>query len=241
MLKNRPFALLAFATLAASSMSARAQAAPLDAETGLPVTAAFQFPASPAVVPFWSERRMGYLTTADGVRLRYSVLLPKRTGRVPVILFINGYDAGSIGGLAYRQARTAQVLALDRQLLEAGYAVMGVNPAGTGCSEGQLEYIRPQLGRHAAEAVEFAARQSWSDARVGMMGYSYAGSSQLAAAQSAASAAAEQASAARDQASAAWSAVEVARRQAQTAKIANAIAITAIVISIIAIIVSLSR
>jgi len=162
-----------------------AQAPALDPDTGLPAMGAFEFPASPPVEPFWAERRTGYMKTADGERLRYSVLLPRREGkaRVPVILFINGYDAGSIGGLTYRSGQTAQQLALDRRLVEAGYAVMGVNPAGTGCSTGRLEYIRPQLGRHGAEAVEFAAAQDWSDGKVGMMGASYGGSSQLAAAQ----------------------------------------------------------
>lgn len=170
---------------AQAATPAPASAPALDPDTGLPAAPAFEFPAAPAVEPFWAERRTGYLTTADGERLRYSVLLPKRTGaeRVPVILFINGYDAGSIGGMPYRRGQTAQRLALDRRLLEAGYAVMGLNPAGTGCSTGTLEYIRPQLGRHGAEAVEFAAAQDWSNGRVGMMGFSYSGSSQLATAQ----------------------------------------------------------
>ncbi|WP_273489095.1 CocE/NonD family hydrolase [Roseateles chitosanitabidus] len=180
-----PVALVA-SILWAGLPPALAQAAPeLDPDTGLPKVAQFEMPASPPVEPFWAERKTGYLTTADGTRLRYSALLPARRegARVPVILFVNGYDAGSIGGAAYRRGQTAQMLPLDRRLLEAGYAVMGVNPAGTGCSTGMVEYTRPQLGRHGAEAVEFAAAQPWSDGRIGMMGWSYGGSSQLAAAQ----------------------------------------------------------
>jgi len=180
---NKTFTLLlAGAALAITATTALGQAPATDPDTGLPVMQPFRFPASPAVPAFWARRVTGYLTTTDGVRLRYAVLLPRASGRVPVIVNVHGYDAGSIGGLAYRQRRTAQNLELDRRLLEAGYAVMGVNTAGTGCSEGTLEYLRPQLGRHGAEAVEFAAAQSWSDGRVGMAGSSYGGASQLATA-----------------------------------------------------------
>ena len=174
--------LLACAAAAFNAAAAPGQAPATDPDTGLPVTQPFRFPASPAVAPFWAKRLTGYLTTTDGTRLRYAVLLPRASGRVPVILNLHGYDAGSIGGLAYRQRQTAQNLELDRRLLEAGYAVMGVNTAGTGCSEGSLEYLRPQLGRHGADAVEFAAKQAWSDGRVGMAGSSYGGASQLATA-----------------------------------------------------------
>ena len=107
----------------------------LDPDTGLPAAGAFEFPSQPPIAPFWAERLTGYMTTSDGERLRYSVLLPQRArnARVPVILFIHGYDAGSIGGIAYRSGQTAQQLDLDRQLVAAGYAVMGVNPAARGC------------------------------------------------------------------------------------------------------------
>ncbi|WP_418120843.1 CocE/NonD family hydrolase [Variovorax sp. 350MFTsu5.1] len=155
----------------------------LDPDTGLPASRPFAFPDLGGVSPFWSARHTGYITTSDGTRLRYSVLLPKGSGRFPVILTLNGYDAGSIGGAPYLRHKTSMSVELDKRLVEAGYAVMGVNAAGTGCSNGRLEYIRPQLGLHGAQAVEFAAAQPWSDGRVGMVGSSYSGSSQVATAQ----------------------------------------------------------
>ena len=172
---------LAFASSLCAT--ARAQPAALDADTGLPAAPAFKFPALGDVAPFWARRVTGTITTADGTRLRYSALLPSATGRFPVILTVNGYDAGSIGGSPYLRHQTANSVELDRRLVQAGYAVMGVNTAGTGCSDGRLEYIRPQLGLHGAEAVEFAAAQPWSDGKVGMAGFSYSGSSQVATAQ----------------------------------------------------------
>ncbi|KIQ27908.1 X-Pro dipeptidyl-peptidase [Variovorax paradoxus] len=176
-------AVIAFATAFATSLAAHAQEATLDPDTGLPASQPFDFPDQAAVAPFWSKRLAGYFTTADGIRLRYSVLLPSASGRFPVVLSINGYDAGSIGGTPYLKYKTSMSVELDKRLVEAGYAVMGVNAAGTGCSEGPLEYTRPQLGRHGAEAVEFAAAQAWSDGKVGMVNWSYGGSSQLATAQ----------------------------------------------------------
>lgn len=155
----------------------------LDPDTGLPASRPFAFPDLGDVPPFWADRRTGYITTSDGTRLRYSVLLPKASGKFPVILTVNGYDAGSIGGTPYLKHKTSMSVEFDRRLVEAGYAVMGVNTAGTGCSNGRLEYIRPQLGQHGAEAVEFAAAQTWSDGHVGMVGSSYSGSSQIATAQ----------------------------------------------------------
>jgi len=163
--------------------ASRSEGVPLDGETGLPAARPFAFSGRPAIAPFWARRVTGYFRTADGYRLRYSVLLPRPEGRFPVVLSINGYDAGSIGGTAYLKGQTPMSVDLDQRLVEAGYAVMGVNAAGTGCSEGPLEYTRPQLGRHGAEAVEFAAAQAWSDGNVGMVNASYGGSAQLAVAQ----------------------------------------------------------
>ncbi|MDQ0570567.1 putative CocE/NonD family hydrolase [Variovorax paradoxus] len=178
--------ITAVATLAAAfacSFAAHGQKGALDPDTGLPASQPFDFPAQGPAAQFWAKRLTGYLTTSDGIRLRYSVLLPAASGRFPVVLSINGYDAGSIGGASYLQYKTSMSVELDKQLVEAGYAVMGINAAGSGCSSGRLEFTRPQLGRHGAEAVEFAASQAWSDGKVGMVNWSYGGSSQLATAQ----------------------------------------------------------
>ena len=176
-------ALLVCAAASALTLAAHGQPADLDPDTGMPATPAFDFPALGQEAPFWSRRLTGYITTSDGTRLRYSVLLPKATGKVPVVLNMHAYDAGSIGGRAYLQHKTANSVALDKRLVEAGYAVMGVSPAGTGCSDGVIAYTRPQLGVHGAEAVEFAAAQPWSDGNVGMTGWSYGGAAQIATAQ----------------------------------------------------------
>ncbi len=158
--------LLAAPTIGAQALS------PSSATIALPPTAA----------PFWSRRLTGYLATADGVRLRYSVLLPRGAGPFPTIVNYSGYDPGAIGGAAYLGGDTAMSVNLDRTLLEHGYAVLGVNARGTGCSEGTFEFLGASYGRDGHDAVEFIATQPWSNGAVGMANWSWAGMSQLATA-----------------------------------------------------------
>jgi uncharacterized protein len=140
-------------------------------------------PADAPIQKFWARRITGYLKTRDGVPLRYSVLLPAAVGRFPVALIYSGYDTGSIGGTAYLKNNVTFSVDLDRTLVEHGYAVMGVNTRATGCSEGDhFTFLGPTYGDDGADAVEFAARQPWSDGNVGMYGWSWAGMSQLATA-----------------------------------------------------------
>lgn len=135
-----------------------------------------------AQAPFWGKRMTGYLTARDGTKLRYSVLLPKGAGPFPVIINYSGYDPGSIGGSAYLKNNTAMSVNLDRTLVENGYAVVGVNARGTACSEGVFNFLGAEYGRDGRDIVEFAAAQPWSDGKVGMANWSWAGMSQIATA-----------------------------------------------------------
>ena len=121
-MKKALAAALAFAVACAA---AQGQEPKFDPETGLPASPAFAFPANGQLAPFWAKRISGDITTSDGVKLRYTALLPKATGKFPVALTLNGYDAGSIGGSAYLKNQTSMSVAFDKRLIEAGYAVMG--------------------------------------------------------------------------------------------------------------------
>lgn len=129
--------------------------------------------------PAWQKRETGYITTRDGEKLRYSLLLPQAQGRFPVIINYSGYDPGAIGGSAYREGDTAMSFALDQSLLEHGYAVMGVNARGTGCSTGTFDFLGATYGEDGFDLVEFAGKQEWSNGAVGMANWSWAGMSQL--------------------------------------------------------------
>lgn len=127
----------------------------------------------------WAERQTGYLPARDGTLLKYSVLLPSVKGPFPTIVNYSGYDPGSIGGKAYQEGDTTMDPDLDAKLLQAGYAVLGVNMAGTGCSDGTFKLFANRWGTDGADAIEWAAKQPWSDGRLGMANWSYAGLSQI--------------------------------------------------------------
>ncbi|WP_395674614.1 CocE/NonD family hydrolase [Phenylobacterium sp.] len=132
-----------------------------------------------AVAPFWAKRLTGYLKTRDGEELRYSALLPKGKGPFPVLLHFSGYAPGSIGGSAYLEGR-GYPRSIDKQFLDAGYAVIGVNRRATGCSTGStFDWHHPLYGQDGYDAVEFAAAQPWSNGAVGMYSWSWPGMAQL--------------------------------------------------------------
>jgi hypothetical protein len=110
----------------------------------------------------------GYLPLADGTQLSYTLTLPSRAGRYPVVLKYDPYSAGAFS---------------DPTWNDSGYAVLGVNIRGTGCSGGTFRPVRADSwGADGADVVAWAARQPWSTGSVGMIGYSFTGTSQLATA-----------------------------------------------------------
>ena len=74
--------------------------------------------------------KLGYITMSDGVKLRYAAVLPDEDGRFPVAMKYDGYCEGT-NPLTCNEGtgETAQ------SLLDADYAVVGVQLRGTGCSE----------------------------------------------------------------------------------------------------------
>lgn len=116
-------------------------------------------------------RSAGYIEMRDGARLKYSLALPEADGRFPVALVYDGYNESA-------GAEQGNDPDLASALLEAGFAVLGVNVRGTGCSSGQFDFRHPRESRDGAEVVEWAARQAWSTGRVGMFGDSYPGLTQ---------------------------------------------------------------
>jgi predicted acyl esterase len=115
----------------------------------------------------------GYLTTRDGTQLAIDVHLPgpAANGPYPTLIEYSGYGyANPAGGESSIQ--------LIAGLL--GYAVVDVNMRGTGCSGGAFDYFEPLQGLDGYDVVETTARQPWvMHHKVGMMGISYGGISQL--------------------------------------------------------------
>ena len=68
-----------------------------------------------------------------------------------------------------------------------GFTVVDVNMRGTGCSGGAFDFFEPLQSLDGYDVVETVAHQPWvAHGKVGMMGISYGGISQLFTAQTAA-------------------------------------------------------
>jgi putative CocE/NonD family hydrolase len=116
----------------------------------------------------------GYLPARDGTLLRYDLLRPAALvgQRLPVLINYEGYAAGT-------DATDNGVSTYSDRLMSRGYALLGVSVRGTGCSQGQFDPFDHTMGEDGYDAVEWAARQPWSDGGVGMIGVSFGGITQL--------------------------------------------------------------
>ncbi len=115
----------------------------------------------------------GYLTTRDGTRLAIDVRLPVGggPGPFPTLVEYAGYGYANPAGGESSISQVANLL---------GFAVVDVNMRGTGCSGGAFDYFEPLQALDGYDVIETVARQPWVlHGRVGMMGISYGGISQL--------------------------------------------------------------
>ncbi|MGH3387849.1 MAG: CocE/NonD family hydrolase, partial [Actinomadura sp.] len=106
----------------------------------------------------------------DGTRLRADVYRPAEGGPFPVLLIRTPY------GEQLLRAGTPVVPAID-----AGFAVVVQHCRGTGTSDGEFTPFEGEA-EDGADTVAWCARQPWSSGDVGMLGPSYLGMVQLAAA-----------------------------------------------------------
>ena len=122
----------------------------------------------------------GYLTTRDGTQLAIDVHPPaiasaKHKGAVPTLIEYAGYGYANPAGPESGIAAIANLM---------GFAVVDVNMRGTGCSGGAFNYFEPLQNLDAYDVIETVAHQPWVlHHKVGMLGVSYGGISQLFAAQ----------------------------------------------------------
>src|SRR3954468_21711425 len=117
-------------------------------------------------------KKQGYIPMADGTKLEYTADLPSATGRYPVAMVYDGYCEGA-GATGCNDPATASAL------LARGYAVLGVSIRGTSCSTGTFDAMTPQEWSDGAAAIEWAARQPWSNGHLGMFGDSFPGITQV--------------------------------------------------------------
>ncbi|MBX3287486.1 MAG: CocE/NonD family hydrolase, partial [Actinobacteria bacterium] len=152
---------------------------------------------------FYASQRLTagfqYLTMRDGTTLSAMVYLPPGPGPFPTVVEYSGYDE-SRPGRNYKDAiigagiplETACALApylctspFGKGILAAmfDYAVVNVNVRGTGCSGGSFELLTDQFRADGYDVIEAVAAQPWvKDHRVGMVGGSFHGFSQISVA-----------------------------------------------------------
>jgi hypothetical protein len=127
----------------------------------------------------------GYLTTRDGTQLSMYVhppqdvakalpgvqLPPIPSGPTPTLIEYSGYGYADPAGPQSGIAILANLM---------GFTVVDVNMRGTGCSGGAFDFFEPLQSLDGYDVVETIARQPWVlHNKVGMMGISYGGISQL--------------------------------------------------------------
>jgi predicted acyl esterase len=117
----------------------------------------------------------GYLTTRDGTTLSVNVVLPGaiEKGPYPTVVEYSGYSPSDPGDTTFSQLFTA-----------LGFAYVGVNIRGTGCSGGSFQFFEPAQSQDGYDMIEAIAAQPWvARHEVGMVGISYPGIAQLFVAQ----------------------------------------------------------
>jgi predicted acyl esterase len=131
----------------------------------------------------------GYLTTRDGTQLSIYVHPPDdisnafpappvphvSTGPTPTLIEYSGYGYADPEGPESGISIIANIF---------GFTVVDVNMRGTGCSGGAFDFFEPLQSLDGYDVIETIARQPWvKNGKVGMMGISYGGISQLFTAQ----------------------------------------------------------
>ena len=116
----------------------------------------------------------GYVTTRDGTTLSINVSLPgpAASGPYPTVVEYSGYSPSNPSDTTSAQLYNA-----------LGYAYVGANMRGTGCSGGSFRFFELMQRLDAYDLIEVVAAQPWVKFnKVGMVGISYPGISQLFAA-----------------------------------------------------------
>ena len=124
-----------------------------------------------------------YLTMRDGTKLAINVhpaqdvttvagpQLPTAPTPAPTLIEYAGYGYADPDGPQSGISIVANLM---------GFTVVDVNMRGTGCSGGSYDFFEPMQSLDGYDVIETIARQPWvQGGKVGMMGISYGGISQL--------------------------------------------------------------
>lgn len=108
----------------------------------------------------------------DGVKLVSDIWMPQEEGKYPVIMIRTPYG---------RSAAYMNYTGMGKYFASNGYIFIVQDVRGKGDSQGDFNFLF-QEGPDGYDTIEWAANQSWSNGKVGMMGFSYMGADQWLAA-----------------------------------------------------------
>ena len=134
---------------------------------------------------------VNYITMRDGTKLAAYITLPGpiEKGPYPTVVNYSGYSpakpgepVGDYGSLCGKLPVLCDAPNDESGLIAGlmGYATVGVNMRGTGCSGGAYDFFEPLQKLDGYDVIETVAAQGWVlHNHVGMTGLSYPGISQL--------------------------------------------------------------
>ncbi len=127
------------------------------------------------------SKQSQYVEMSDGVKLAVDIYLPTdgpAGDTFPVVFQYTPYGRSKVN------PETGEIRdESENKLLKHGYALVVADMRGSGASYGMQLPFFPQLGEDGKALIDWIAEQSWSNGKVGMMGGSYVGWSQLVTAQ----------------------------------------------------------
>lgn len=112
--------------------------------------------------------------TSDGIELDGWIWRPRNGKPAPTVLLYSPYH-GNLdpwGNDDRAGDRAGMNLVPTEELMKEGYAIGFFSIPGTGHSGGCFDFFGAKTGRAGADLVDWIARQSWSNGRVGMTGQS---------------------------------------------------------------------
>jgi uncharacterized protein len=171
---------LVVAAGAAVGVPSSGTAAPQKPDDGRPYNYVSQLPKL-SQPKFDTVEESARVPLSDGEEMYVEITRPKTAARVPVILELSPYHGTIADREGFRifpgpRDKNGALIGLTGYFPQRGYAVVMADLRGTGKSSGCLDHMGQLDQKDAKTLLSWIAKQKWSNARVGMIGHSYVGS-----------------------------------------------------------------
>jgi len=157
----------------------------------------FDYPALKDIELNAFEKKKQYVAMPDGTQIATNLFLPTKTATTsfPTIFVFTPYNRSMVLPAMkwYEKAGAKAFLGTwgpvfdvlpsrkaINTLTSSGYAIVVADMRGTGASSNHTSAMSPAIKQDGIDMVNWIAKQTWSDGKVGMMGPSYLGWIQLA-------------------------------------------------------------